>query len=65
MRTTIDIDEVACQAIMRRYGLTTKREAVNMALRMLAGKPMNLDEARAMRGSGWGGDLGEMRSNRA
>ena len=46
---------------MRRYGLSTKREAVNMALRRVAGRPMTLEEARAMRGTGWEGDLEEMR----
>ena len=44
---------------MRRYGLSTKREAVNLALRSVAGRPMTLEEARAMRGTGWGGDLDE------
>ena len=64
VRTTIDIDDVACAAIMRRYGLATKREAVNFALRKLAEEPMSLDEARAMRGSGWVGDLAALRSDR-
>ena len=32
-----------------------KREAVNLALRTLANEPMSLEEARAMRGSGWEG----------
>ena len=60
-RTNIDIDEEACAWIMRRYGLETKREAVNMALRELA-RVATLEEALAMRGSGWDGDLDEMRS---
>lgn len=60
-RTNIDIDDDACAEIMRRYRLRTKREAVNLALRTLANEPMSLDEARAMRGSGWEGDLDEMR----
>jgi len=37
--------------IMRRYGLRTKREAVEMALRHLAGQPMTREEALAMRGA--------------
>ena len=49
---------------MRQYGLRTKRDAVNLALRTLAVEPMTLEEARAMRGSGWDGDLDEMRANR-
>jgi Arc/MetJ family transcription regulator len=63
-RTNIDIDEAACKVVMQRYHLTTKREAVNFALRTLAGEPLNLDKARALRGSGWDGDLEEMRSTR-
>ena len=59
-RTNIDIDEDACQLVMRRYGLVTKREAVNFALREVAAVA-TLDEARALRGSGWHGDLAEMR----
>ena len=49
---------------MRRYRLDTKREAVNLALRTLAAEPLGLAEARAMRGSGWQGDLDEMRASR-
>lgn len=63
VRATIDIDDVACAEVMRRYGLTTKEEAVNLALRKLAEEPMSLDEARAMRGSGWVGDLAALRSD--
>jgi len=63
-RTNIDLDEVACATVMRRYGLRTKREAVNVALRLLAAEPLSLDEARAMRGSGWEGDLAAMRDDR-
>ena len=60
-RTTIDIDDKACATIMRRYGLATKRAAVNFALRNIAVEPINLDEARQLRGSGWDGELEEMR----
>jgi Arc/MetJ family transcription regulator len=63
-RTNIDIDEEACETVMVRYHLRTKRDAVNFALRTLAAEPLSLDEARAMRGSGWEGDLDEMRSGR-
>ena len=56
-RINIDIDDEACAAIMRRYRLTTKREAVNLALRTLAAEPLSLDDARSLRGSGWEGDL--------
>jgi Arc/MetJ family transcription regulator/tRNA A-37 threonylcarbamoyl transferase component Bud32 len=64
-RTNIDIDEDACRVVMQRYHLATKREAVNFALRTVAGEPLSLDRARALRGSGWDGDLEEMRASRA
>jgi Arc/MetJ family transcription regulator len=64
-RTNIDLDDDACRAVMERFGLSTKREAVNFALRTVAAEPLDLEEARALRGSGWEGDLDEMRSSRA
>ena len=64
-RTNIDIDDEACQAVMRRYHLATKRDAVNFALRTLAAEPLDLGEARRLRGSGWVGDLDDMRAGRA
>ncbi len=63
-RTNIDIDDEACRVVMERYQLTTKRDAVNHALRMVAAEPLALDQARAMRGSGWDGDLDDLRSGR-
>ena len=63
-RTNIDIDDRSCAEIMRRYQLATKRDAINLALRRLESEPLSLDEARHLRGSGWTGDLEEMRTNR-
>jgi Arc/MetJ family transcription regulator len=63
-RTNIDLDDEACELIKVRYGLSTKREAVNFALRALAGEALDVDDARRMRGSGWEGDLDEMRAGR-
>ncbi len=63
-RTNVDIDDEACAAVMRRFGLVTKRDAVNLALRRLAAEPLELDEARLLRGSGWDGDLDGMRAGR-
>ena len=63
-RTNIDIDEDACRAVMDRYHLSTKRAAVNFALRTLAAEPLDLDSARRLRGSGWDGDLDDMRTSR-
>lgn len=64
-RTNIDVDDVACAEVMRRYELTSKRDAVNLALRTLAGETLDLGAARGLRGSGWDGDLDEMRASRA
>lgn len=63
-RTNIDVDDEACAEVMRRYRLATKREAVNFALRTLAAEPLSVEEARRLRGSGWQGDLDELRSSR-
>lgn len=60
-RTNIDIDDRLVKRVMRRYGLTTKRAAVDLALRRLDVEPMTRAEALAMRGTGWEGDLAEMR----
>lgn len=64
-RTNIDIDDEACRSVMERYRLRSKREAVNFALRQLAAEPLDLASARLMRGTGWDGDLDEMRTSRA
>lgn len=63
-RTNIDIDDRACDTVMRRYRLTSKREAVNFALRTVASEALDLDEARRLRGSGWEGNLDELRAMR-
>jgi Arc/MetJ family transcription regulator len=64
-RTNIDIDDDACRVVMERYHLATKRDAVNFALRTIAGEALSLDEARRLRGSGWDADLDEMRTGRS
>jgi Arc/MetJ family transcription regulator len=64
-RTNVDIDDDACKAVMERYHFATKREAVNFALRLLAAEPLTVEAARALRGSGWEGDLEELRASRA
>jgi Arc/MetJ family transcription regulator len=51
VRTNIEIEEAYLEAVMDRYGLRTKTEAVDLALRHLAGQPMTRDEALAMRGA--------------
>jgi Arc/MetJ family transcription regulator len=63
-RTNIDLDEVLVRRVMERYGLGTMREAVHFALQRLVGDTMTLEEALAMEGSGWEGDLDATRRNR-
>lgn len=63
-RTNIDIDDDACTRVMERYQLRTKKEAVNLALHRLAAEPLDVEEARRMRGSGWDEQLDEMRVGR-
>lgn len=50
-RTNIDIDDELIHRVMVRYHLTTKREAVDYALRSLVGNPMTTEEILAMAGS--------------
>jgi Arc/MetJ family transcription regulator len=61
MRTNIDIDEALIERVMSRHGVSTKRAAVDLALRRLDLEPMTREEALAMEGSGWNGDLDELR----
>jgi Arc/MetJ family transcription regulator len=51
VRTNIEIEDVYLRAVMERYGLRTKTEAVELALRHLAGQPMTREEALSMRGA--------------
>lgn len=60
-RTNIELDDQLVGRVMRRYGLPTKRAAVDLALRRLDVEPMSREEAMAMEGSGWEGDLDELR----
>jgi Arc/MetJ family transcription regulator len=60
-RTNVELDDALVERVMSRYGVPTKRAAVDLALRRLDLEPMSRDEALAMRGSGWEGDLDEMR----
>jgi Arc/MetJ family transcription regulator len=60
-RTNIEIDEALIARVMERHGLRTKRAAVDYALRRLDLEPMSKEEALAMEGTGWEGDLDAMR----
>ena len=49
VRTNIEIEDSYLQLVVDRYHLRTKTEAVDLALRHLAGQPMSREEALAMR----------------
>lgn len=51
VRTNIEIEDDYVETIMDRYGVRTKTEAVDLALRHLAGQPMTREEAMAMEGA--------------
>jgi Arc/MetJ family transcription regulator len=51
VRTNIEIEDLYVQAIMDRFGVRTKTQAVELALRHLAGQPMTREEALSMRGA--------------
>jgi Arc/MetJ family transcription regulator len=57
VRTNIEIEDTYLRIVMDRYGVHTKTEAVDLALRHLAGQPMTREEALAMAG---GHALGEI-----
>ncbi len=63
-RTNIDIDDELVQRAMQRYRLGTKTEAVNFALYKLVGTRYKERDMLDMMGTGWDGDLAEMRQTR-
>lgn len=61
-RTNIVIDDELVERVMRRYGLKTKREAVDFALRRVAGpRKTTREEFLALEGSGYSTDISELR----
>jgi Arc/MetJ family transcription regulator len=61
-RTNIELDDELIAEVMRRYGVRTKREAVDLALRRLVGMPLTREFLRRLKGVGWGSELDELRS---
>jgi Arc/MetJ family transcription regulator len=60
-RTNIDVDDELVAEAMRRFGLKTKREVVDLALRRLVGPAVTTEDIMSLRGIGWDADLTEMR----
>lgn len=59
VRTNIEIEDTYLRVVMDRFDLRTKTEAVELALRHLAGQPMTREEALAMRGARAIGEIPE------
>lgn len=57
VRTNIEIEDDYVRVIMDRYGVHTKTEVVELALRHLASQPMTREQALAMRGARAIGDV--------
>lgn len=62
-RTNIDLDDDLVREVMRRYDLSTKKEAVDLALRRLVGVPLTKEFLLGLKGTGWSGDLDDMRAD--
>ena len=60
-RTNIEIDDELVERAMQRYGFRTKRETVDYALRRIVRQPLTGEEFLALEGTGWSGDLDEIR----
>lgn len=59
-RTNVVVDDELIERVMKLYGLKTKREAIDFALRAVVSDHWRRD-ILALEGSGWEGDLEEMR----
>jgi Arc/MetJ family transcription regulator len=61
-RTNVVVDDRLIERVMHVYGLRTKREAIDFALRRtLSVSDDPHARALALEGTGWDGDLDEMR----
>jgi Arc/MetJ family transcription regulator len=60
-RTNVDIDDALVAEAMQRFGLRSKKDAVDLALRRLVGPPLSGEFLAGLRGLGWEGDLEQMR----
>ncbi len=60
-RTNIELDDELVAEVMRRYGVSTKKQAVELALRRLVGIPLNPEFLLGLEGIGWDGELDGIR----
>ena len=59
MSEHVEINEEACAEIMKCYGLKSRNEAINFALRSLVLEPMTPEEIQLLREVGWEGFFDE------
>ncbi|HSC18975.1 MAG TPA: type II toxin-antitoxin system VapB family antitoxin [Rhizomicrobium sp.] len=64
MRTNIDIDDRLLSSAMTAAELPTKKATVEEGLRLLVRMKKQVQSLRALRGTGWEGDLNAMRQGR-
>jgi Arc/MetJ family transcription regulator len=62
-RINIELDDEIIEAAMRLYGTSSKDETADLALRRLVGSRLDTEDALALEGSGWDGDLDRMRDD--
>lgn len=62
-RTNIELDDDMVETAMRLYGTKSKKDTVDLALRRLVGSRLGTEEALALEGSGWEGDLERLRDD--
>lgn len=63
-RTNIELDDRLVAEVMRRFGVKTKKDAVDLALRRLVGTPLTVDFFHSLEGIGWDGDLSVLRGDK-
>ena len=57
------VDDELLERVMRLYGLRTRREAIDFALKQVAGRADRNKRILELRGSGWDGDFEAIRGH--
>ena len=64
MRTNIVIDDALMAEALKRSGLATKRDVVDLVMRRYLQVERQKEAIKGLRGMGWEGDLDEMRTDK-
>lgn len=62
VRVHIEVDEKLLETARDMYPGRSESELVELALRAMVTQPLSREDALAMKGTGWEGDLDEMRT---